>query len=123
MIQSETYLNIADNSGGREMKCIRIFKGSTRTSGEVGDILLGSIRNIRLVRKVKLGEMFFGVIIRTAKEKSYKDGSYTKFKKNSVVLLNKNKQFFGGRIFAPISKNLRRKKYMKLIIMSLYKII
>ena len=123
MIQTQSKLRLADNSGAKLVKCIKILKGFNGKIGIIGDMILISIRKLRLIRTVKVGEMYFGVIVRTAKENSYKDGSFSKFKKNSLVLLNKKKRILGTRVFAPISKNLRKKKFIRLVIMSAYNII
>jgi large subunit ribosomal protein L14 len=116
MIQQESFLKIVDNSGGRILKCIKVLKGSHEALGNVGDIIVGSIRSLRLIRRVKVGEVHYGVIVRTKKEQIFKDGSHVKFKTNSVVLLKENKQLLGTRVLGPISKNLRKKKFMKLIL-------
>ena len=123
MIQTQTKLIAADNSGARFLRCIKVLKGFKNTYGYSGDIVLVSIRKLRLVRKVQVGEMYFGVIIRTSKESIYKDGSYSSFKSNALVLLNKKKRILSTRIFGPISKVLRRKKLMRLILMAAYNII
>lgn len=123
MILVKTKLKASDNSGAKHVKCIKILKGFRAHSGTVGDFLVVSVRSLRLVRKVKVGEIHFGVVVRTSKNIIYKDGSLTKFKTNSLILLNKKKRVLGTRIFGPISKNLRKKKLMRLLLMSAYNII
>jgi large subunit ribosomal protein L14 len=118
MIQTQTNLKAVDNSGARFVRCIKILKGFKGAIGKPGDIILVSIRDLRLARKVKKGEIHFGVIVRTSKESNYKDGSLTKFKTNSVILLNKKRRILGTRIFSPISKNLRQKKFIRLLLMA-----
>jgi large subunit ribosomal protein L14 len=123
MIQIQTILKPADNSGIKNARCIKVMKGFNGNNAKIGDIVLTSIQGIRLVRKIKKGELFFGIIVRTSKENIYKDGSYTKFKTNSIVLLNKSQRILSSNIFGPISKNLRKKKLMRLIIIAAYNII
>nr|YP_009688829.1 ribosomal protein L14 [Cafileria marina]QEF30253.1 ribosomal protein L14 [Cafileria marina] len=123
MIQTLTKLNLSDNSGAKFTRCIKVLKGFNGKFATIGDIVLVSIKKLRFVRTVKKGEMYFGVVVRTSKEKCYKDGSFSKFKKNSIVLLTKQKKILGSHILCPLSKNLRKKKYMRLLIMSAYRII
>lgn len=118
MIQTQTILKAVDNSGARYVRCIKVLKGFNGNVANIGDIIVVSIQSLRLVRKVKSGEIHFGVVVRTPKEINYKDGSITKFYTSSVVLLNKKKRILGTRIFSPISKNLRRKKFIRLVLMA-----
>lgn len=118
MVQVQTILKAVDNSGARYVRCIKVLKGFNGVFASTGDIILVSIRSLRLARKVKTGEIHFGVIVRTPKENRYKDGSHTKFKTNSIILLNKKKRILGTRIFSPVSKNLRRKKLLRIVLMS-----
>ena len=123
MIQTLTKLNLSDNSGAKLTKCIKVLKGFNGKFATIGDIVLVSIKKLRFLRTVKKGEMYFGVVVRTSKESYYKDRSFSKFKKNSIVLLTKQKKILGSHISCPLSKNLRKKKYMRLLIMSAYRII
>jgi len=123
MIQTQTWIKTIDNSGARYAKCIKTLRGFNRKYAKVGDLVLVSIRELRWSRKIKVGEMSFGIIARTKKKIKYLDSSDTKFKTNSLVLLNKNKKILSTRIFGPISKNLRHKKLMKLILMASYNLI
>lgn len=118
MIQPQTRLKAVDNSGARYVQCIKILKGFNGSIGEPGDIILVSVRDLRLARKVKKGEIHLGVVVRTSKENHYKDGSFTKFKTNSIILLNKKRRILGTRIFSPISKKLRQKKFVRLLLMA-----
>jgi len=99
MIQMQTKLKATDNSGARIVQCIKTLKGFNRTYAFGGDFILISIKKLRLIRKVKVGEVHLAVISRTAKESRYKDGSLSKFKNNAVIVLNKKKRVLGTRLF------------------------
>lgn len=120
MIQVQSLLNVVDNSGASKFKCIRILKGSRPRYGFSGDIIVGSIRKLRLKRKVNLGEVHYGLITKTVKPDYKKDGSYTVFKTNSVVLLNKKKRIYATRILDVVSIKLRQKKFMRILLMTGY---
>jgi large subunit ribosomal protein L14 len=99
MIQMQTKLETIDNSGARYVQCIKTYGGFNRTFAFCGDFILVSIKELRLIRKVKVGEMHIGILVRTKKESVFKDGSLSKFNTNSVVLLNKKKRVLGTRLF------------------------
>ena len=99
MIQVQTKLKTIDNSGGRYVLCIKTFGGFNRTFAFCGDFILISIKELRLIRKVKQGEIHLGILARTKKESRFKDGSLSKFNSNSLILLNKKKRVLGTRLF------------------------
>jgi len=113
----QSRLKAADNSGARLVQCIKTLKGFNRTYSYSGDFILVSIKKLRLIRKVKVGEMHLGVISRTAKETVFPDGSLSKFKLNSLIILNKKKRVLGTRLFGCISRNLRQKKFLRILIL------
>ncbi len=113
MIQSESRLKVADNSGAREVYCIKVLGNAKKAY--VGDTIVVSIKNAIPRGKVKKGEVHFAVIVRTKKELSRKDGSSIRFDDNSVVLINKQKEPIGTRIFGPVTRELRSKKFMRII--------
>lgn len=99
MIQTQTKLKTIDNSGARYIKCIRALKGFNRKYAYCGDFILGSIKELRLIRKVKVGEIHLGMVARAKKETLFKDGSLSKFNSNSLILLNKKRRVLGTRLF------------------------
>jgi large subunit ribosomal protein L14 len=115
MIQVSTNLEIADNSGARVVKCIKVLGGSRRKYAGLGDIIVVSIKEALPGTKVKKGETARAVVVRTAREYLRSDGSYIKFDGNSAVLINKDKEPIGTRIFGPVARELRAKKFMKII--------
>jgi large subunit ribosomal protein L14 len=115
MIQVSTNLEIADNSGARVVKCIKVLGGSRRRYAGLGDIIVVSIKEALPGTKVKKGETARAVVVRTAREYLRSDGSYIKFDGNSAVLINKDKEPIGTRIFGPVARELRAKKFMKII--------
>jgi ribosomal protein L14 len=121
MIQPQTMLNVVDNSGASRFKCIRVLKGFRTNNGRTGDIIVGSIRKLRFKRKVSLGEVHYGVITKTVVPDRKKDGSFTVFKTNSVVLLNKKKKIFATRILDNTSTKLRHKKFTRILLMTGFK--
>ena len=123
MIQVQTKLQVIDNSGAQFAQCIKTLNGFNRTFSYNGDIILVSIKKLYLIRKVKTSEIHLGVIARTKKEQLFKDGSSTKFGSNSLILLNKKKRILGTRVFGWVSKNLRKKKFLRILIMCGYKIV
>ena len=115
MIQAQTKLNVADNSGAKLLLCIKTLGGSKRRYASVGDIVVVSVKEAIPNSKVKKGEVMRAVIVRTAKEISRADGSYIKFDDNSAVLLSPQNEPIGTRIFGPVARELRAKKFMKII--------
>ena len=115
MIQNETYLDVADNSGAKKLKCVKVLGGSKRKYASVGDIIVVSIREAAPNSKVKKGDLARAVIVRTAKELTREDGSYIKFDDNSAVLINKDQEPIGTRIFGPVARELRAKKFMRIV--------
>jgi large subunit ribosomal protein L14 len=115
MIQTETRLNVADNSGAKSLLCIKVLGGSKRRYAGVGDIIVVSVKEAIPNSKVKKGSVMKAVIVRTTKEIRRADGSYIKFDDNSAVLINQQKEPIGTRIFGPVARELRAKKFMKII--------
>ena len=115
MIHNETNLEVADNSGARRVQCIKVLGGSKRKFASVGDIIIVSIKEAIPKRKVSKGEVHQAVIVRTAKEIRRNDGSAIRFDKNAAVLINKQLEPIGTRIFGPVTRELRAKKFMKII--------
>ena len=115
MIQVTTNLEIADNSGAGLVKCIKVLGGSRRRYAGLGDIIVVSIKECLPGTKVKKGETARAVVVRTTREYQRSDGSYIKFDKNSAVLINALKEPIGTRIFGPVARELRAKKFMKII--------
>jgi large subunit ribosomal protein L14 len=115
MIQSESRLKVADNSGAKEVYCIKVLGGSKRRYASVGDIIVVSVKEAIPNSKVKKGDVTKAVIVRTKKEIRRADGSMIRFDDNSAVLINQNKEPVGTRIFGPVARELRAKRYMKII--------
>lgn len=115
MIMPETDLEVADNSGARKVECIRVLGGSHRRWGSVGDIIVVAVKEAIPRGKVKKGEVAHAVIVRTSKEIYRADGSSIRFDKNAAVLINKQGEPIGTRIFGPVTRELRAKKFMKII--------
>lgn len=115
MIQPQTKLKVADNTGAKELMCIRVLGGSFRRSGGIGDVIVASVKSAIPDGTVKKGEVVKAVIVRTHKELRRKDGSYIKFDDNAAVIIDNQKQPRGTRIFGPIARELRDKNYMKII--------
>ena len=115
MIQAETKLNVADNSGAKLLLCIKVLGGSRRRYASVGDLVVVSVKEAMPNSKVKKGEVMRAVVVRTAKEIRRPDGSYIKFDDNSAVLVNQQNEPIGTRIFGPVARELRAKKFMKII--------
>lgn len=115
MIQEETNLVVADNSGAKSVRCIRVLGGSDRRYAGVGDIVVVSVKTAIPGGTVKKGEVSRAVIVRTAKETRRNDGSYIKFDENAAVLINANNEPKGTRIFGPVARELRDKSFMKII--------
>ncbi len=115
MIQVSTHLEVADNSGARRVMCIKVLGGSKRKFAGLGDIIVVSIKEAAPGSKVQKGKTAQAVIVRTVREYQRSDGSYIKFDVNSAVLINKDKEPVGTRIFGPVARELRAKKFMKII--------
>ncbi len=115
MIQEETSLIVADNSGAKKVKCIRVLGGSSRRYASVGDLIVVSVKTAIPGGTVKKGEVSRAVIVRTKKEVRRKDGSYIRFDENAAVLINAQNEPRGTRIFGPVARELRDKKFMKII--------
>ena len=115
MIQSESYLKVADNTGAKEIKCIRVLGGSKRKFGNIGDVIVASVRKAQPGGTVKKGEVVKAVIVRTQKGVRRADGSYVRFDENAAVLIKEDKNPRGTRIFGPVARELRDKDYMKIL--------
>ena len=115
MIQMETKLNVADNSGAKKLLCIKVRGGSKRKYATIGDVITVSIRETIPNAKVKKGDVAKAVIVRTKKEIRREDGSYIRFDENSAVLVNAQNEMIGTRIFGPVARELRGKKFMKIV--------
>ncbi len=115
MIQTQSRLNVADNSGAKEVQCIKVLGGSKRRYARVGDIIVVSIKEAMPNAKVKKGDVAKAVIVRTKTKLRRPDGSYLCFDDNSAVLINANKEPIGTRIFGPVARELRAKKYIRII--------
>jgi len=115
MIQMQTVLNAADNSGARKVQCIKVLGGSHRRYASVGDVIKVSVKDAIPRGKVKKGEVYNAVVVRTAKGIRRADGSSIRFDNNAAVLLNSNLQPIGTRIFGPVTRELRNEKFMKII--------
>ena len=115
MIQQETFLKVADNTGAKEIKCIRVLGGSKRKFGNIGDVIVASVRKSTPGGTVKKGEVVKAVIVRSAKGVRRADGTYVRFDDNAAVLIRDDKNPRGTRIFGPIARELRDKDYMKIL--------
>lgn len=115
MIQQESYLKVADNTGAKEIKCIRVLGGSKRKFGNIGDVIVASVRKATPGGTVKKGEVVRAVIVRTCKGVRRADGTYVCFDENAAVLIKDDKNPRGTRIFGPVARELRDKEYMKIL--------
>ena len=115
MIQEETYLKVADNTGAKEIKTIRVLGGSRRRFGNIGDVVVASVRKAAPGGQVKKGEVVKAVIVRSARGVRRADGSYVRFDDNAAVLIREDKNPRGTRIFGPVARELRDKDYMKIL--------
>jgi large subunit ribosomal protein L14 len=115
MIQMQTVLDVADNSGAKKLYCIKVLGGSKRKYAGIGDIIVASVKEAIPNSKVKKGDVVKAVVVRTAKELGRADGSYIRFDDNSGVVINNQKEPVGTRIFGPVARELRAKKFMKII--------
>jgi large subunit ribosomal protein L14 len=115
MVQSETVLDVADNSGARRVLCIKVLGGSRRKYASLGDVIVVSIKEASPNSKVKKGDVMKAVVVRTAKEVGRPDGSYIRFDTNSAVLIDNQREPVGTRIFGPVARELRAKQFMKIL--------
>lgn len=115
MIQTQTYLTVADNSGAKKIMCIRVLGGSTRKTGNIGDIIVASVKEATPGGVVKKGDVVKAVIVRSRHGIRRGDGSYIKFDENAAVLINEQKNPRGTRIFGPVARELREKDFMKIV--------
>ena len=115
MIQTESVLEVADNSGAKKLKTIKVLGGSKRRYASIGDIIIVSVREALPNGKVKKGEVARAVVVRTKKEIRRKDGTYIRFDNNSAVLIDKQGEPIGTRIFGPVARELRAKSYMRIV--------
>ncbi len=115
MIQMQTRLDIADNSGAKRIQCIKVLGGSKRKYAHIGDVIVASVKEAMPNSKVKKGDIVKAVIVRTAKEIARPNGTYLKFDTNSAVLINAQREPIGTRIFGPVARELRAKRFMKIV--------
>ena len=115
MIQTETRLRVADNSGAREILCIRVLKGSNAKFGNVGDVIIGTVKEALPGATVKMHDVVRAVIVRTVKGVNRADGSHIKFDDNAAVIINPDGNPRGTRIFGPVARELRDRRYMKIV--------
>jgi len=115
MIQTETFLEVADNSGARLVQCIKVLGGTRRRTATVGDVIVISVKSALPRTKVKKGDKYRAVIVRVAKEVRREDGSYIKFDQNAVVLINKQGDTVGTRVFGPVPRELRSKGFLRIL--------
>ena len=115
MVQPQTRLKVADNSGAKEIMCIRVLGGSFRGSGSIGDVIVASVKSATPGGTVKKGDVVKAVIVRTVKSKRRPDGSYIRFDDNAAVVIDDAKQPRGTRIFGPVARELREKDFMKIV--------
>jgi len=115
MIQMQTLLNVADNSGAKKVSCIKVLGGTRKRYARVGDIIVVSVKEAIPNSKVKKGDVVKAVVVRTIKEIGREDGSYVRFDDNSAVLINEAMEPLGTRIFGPVARELRAKQFMKII--------
>ena len=115
MVQQETFLKVADNTGAKEIKCIRVLGGSGRKYAGIGDVIVCSVRKAAPGGVVKKGEVIKAVVVRTAKGVRRSDGTYVRFDENAAVIIRDDKNPRGTRIFGPVARELRDKDYMKIL--------
>ena len=115
MIQQESYLKVADNTGAKEIKTIRVLGGSKRKFGNIGDVVVASVRKAQPGGTVKKGEVVKAVVVRARKERRRPDGSYIRFDENAAVILKNDGEPRGTRIFGPVGRELREKKFMRIV--------
>ena len=115
MIQEESYLKVADNTGAKEIKCIRVLGGSRRKYGNIGDVIVASVRKAAPGGTVKKGDVVKAVIVRSKRGVRREDGSYVRFDENAAVIIKEDKNPKGTRIFGPVARELREKDFMKIL--------
>ena len=115
MIQQETRLRVADNTGARELLCIRVLGGSGRRYASIGDVIVGTVKNAIPASNIKKGDVVKAVVVRTRKEKRRPDGTYIRFDDNACVIINEQRNPRGTRIFGPVGRELRDRKFMKIV--------
>ena len=115
MIKEESYLKVADNTGAKEIHCIRVLGGSKRKYGNIGDVIVASVRKAAPGGTVKKGEVVKAVIVRTKRGVRREDGSYVRFDENAAVIIKEDKNPKGTRIFGPVARELRERDYMKIL--------
>ena len=115
MVQMESYLKVADNTGAKEIHCIRVLGGSKRKFGNIGDIIVASVRKAAPGGTVKKGEVVKAVIVRTKRGIRREDGTYVRFDENAAVIIKEDKNPRGTRIFGPVARELRERDYMKIL--------
>ena len=115
MIQAETMCSVADNSGGKRAQCIKVLGGSRRRYARIGDIIVVAIKEAMPNSPVKKGEVRRAVVVRTVKETGREDGTYIRFDDNAVVIINEAREPMGTRIFGPVARELRRKRFMRIV--------
>jgi len=115
MIQEETQLIVADNTGAKRVKCFRVLGGTRRKYATLGDVIVVSVRSATPTSRIKKGSVSKAVVVRVKKEVRRRDGSYIRFDENACVLLDNNLEMLGNRIFGPVARELREKKYMKIV--------
>jgi large subunit ribosomal protein L14 len=118
MIQQQTRLNVADNTGAKEIQCIKVLGGTRRRYARIGDIIVASVKSAAPTGVVKEHEVVKAVVVRTRKEFRRKDGSYIRFDDNAAVIINEQNNPMGTRIFGPVARELREKKFMKIVSLS-----
>ena len=115
MVQAQTQLNVADNSGARQLKCIKVLGDSKRRYARIGDLISASVKTAIPGGNVKKGEVVTAVVVRTNKEIRRRDGSYIRFDENAAVIINKESEPVGTRIFGPVARELRERNYMRIV--------
>jgi large subunit ribosomal protein L14 len=115
MVQVQTKLNVADNSGAKIIQCIKVLGGSRRKYGYVGDVIVASVKDSMPGGNIKKGAVVMAIIVRSKKEKRRDDGTYIKFDDNAAVLINKSLEPLGTRVFGPVARELRQKGFLKII--------
>ena len=119
MIQQESYLKVADNTGAKEIKCIRVLGGSKRKYASIGDVIVASVRKAAPGGQVKKGDVVKAVVVRTAQAVRRADGTYVRFDENAAVLIKDDRNPTGTRIFGPVARELRDREYMKILSLAL----
>ncbi|BAI81217.1 50S ribosomal protein L14 [Deferribacter desulfuricans SSM1] len=118
MIQMQTRLKVADNSGAKEIMCIKVLGGSKKKYASLGDVIVASVKSTIPDSNIKKGSVVKAVVVRTTKERRRPDGTYIKFDENAAVLLNKNLEPIGTRVFGPVARELRAKGFLKIVSMA-----